>query len=239
MTAIFLQARLGSRRFPGKVLADLAGRPAVEHAMLALRRVPAERYVLLTDPQSERELASPASRAGFVVFAGDPEDVLARFAAAVEWYEPETVVRATGDNPLVSSHVATAALGLHHETAGDYTALIKSPVGTGVEVVRAGALLRAAAEAQDPYEREHVTPFLYRRPAEFRLCIEPVPVSWRAENARVTLDTREDYERIYQIYDTLYAGAPIDIGTLVTHLSEKTNLSGDAGMLRSSHIYSA
>jgi spore coat polysaccharide biosynthesis protein SpsF len=219
MTAVFLQVRLSSQRYPGKALADLAGRPVIEHAMLALRDVPAERYVVLTDEDSAGPLAPHATRCGFGMFIGDPDDVLARYAAAVDWYGPEIVVRATGDNPLVSSHAARAAIGMHRETRSDYTALTGGPLGTGVEVVRATALVDAAAEAADPYEREHVTPFIYRHPERFRLCVESVPATWRREDARVTLDTREDYAVLREIFGELYAGSPIDIGTLVTHLS--------------------
>jgi spore coat polysaccharide biosynthesis protein SpsF len=228
MTAVFLQVRISSQRFPGKALAKLAGRTVVEHAMLALRDVPAERHVILTDEESEAALAPYASHAGFGLFVGDPDDVLARYAAAVEWYGPDTVVRATGDNPLVSSHVARAALGLHRETGSDYTALTGGPLGTGVEVIRAQALLTAAAEATEPYAREHVTPYLYRNPGRFRLCIESVPSTWRHEQARVTLDTTEDYEELRAIFDELYAGSPIDIGTLVSHLGRNGHAERDS-----------
>lgn len=222
MTAIFLQVRLGSRRFPRKALAELAGRTVIEHAMHALRQVAVDRHVLLTDAESAGALAPYASRSGFGFFVGDPDDVLARFAAAVEWYEPATVVRATGDNPLVSADVTRAALSAHAENGSDYTALTAGPLGTGVEVVRAGALLEAAKEAQDPYEREHVTPFLYRRPERYRLHIEAVRESWRRDDASVTLDTRADYERLNKIFGELYAGAPIDIETLAAHLSQSS-----------------
>jgi len=220
MTAVFLQVRLGSTRFPRKALAELAGRTVIEHAMHALREVPADRHVLLTDGESAGALAPYASRAGFGVFVGDPEDVLSRFSAAVDRYKPVTVVRATGDNPLVSAAVTQSALQAHAESDSDYTALTGSPLGTGVEVVRAAALMEAAREARDPYEREHVTPFLYRRPGRFRLRIEQVRAPWQCGDASVTLDTPADYTRLKKIFGELYAGVPIDIETLVSHLSQ-------------------
>jgi spore coat polysaccharide biosynthesis protein SpsF len=223
MTAVFLQVRLSSQRFPGKALAELSGRTVIEHAMRALQDVPADRRVILTDEESEAALAPYASRAGFGIFVGDPDDVLSRYAAAVTCYNPDTVVRATGDNPLVSSHVARATLDMHRETQSDYTALTGGPLGTGVEVIRARALLEAAEAARDPYEREHVTPYLYRHPERFRLCIETVPSTWGRDHARVTLDTTEDYEELRQIFEELYAGGPIDIGTLVAYLRRNGN----------------
>ncbi|MFW6223811.1 MAG: cytidylyltransferase domain-containing protein [Spirochaetota bacterium] len=221
MTAIFLQVRLGSHRFPRKALAELGGRTVIEHAMRALRDVTADRHVILTDAESAGPLATYASRCGFGLFVGDPHDVLGRFAAAIEWYEPATVVRATGDNPLVSADVTRAALSAHGEFDGDYTALTGSPLGTGVEVVRARALLEAAAATSAPYDREHVTPFLYRHPERFRLHIEPVRESWRCADVSVTLDTPADHARLEEIFEELYAGAPIGIDALVSHLSRR------------------
>jgi spore coat polysaccharide biosynthesis protein SpsF len=225
MTAVFLQVRISSQRLPQKALAELSGRPVIEHAMQALKRVPAERHVILTDAESESALAPYVSRNGFSLFVGDPEDVLARFAAAAEWYAAETVLRATGDNPLVSARIAQRALEVHREGDADYTALTGAPLGTGVEVVRSGALLEAAEEATESYEREHVTPFIYRRPDRFKLVIREVSTAWLLPTARVTLDTKQDYEALQCIFDALYAGSPIDIETLVSHLAQQERRS--------------
>ncbi|MDT9047104.1 hypothetical protein RSW36_28705, partial [Escherichia coli] len=75
------------------------------------------------------------------------------------------------DCPLADPGVIDACIDLHLRDGGDYTsnALTRTyPVGLDVEVVTALALATAAREATDPYEREHVMPFLYRRPQRFR-----------------------------------------------------------------------
>ena len=94
-----------------------------------------------------------------------------------------------------------------------------------MEVLGARALLEAAKEAGDPYEREHVSPFLYRRPDRFRVVIREVPTAWLLPAARVTLDTQQDYEALQCTFEALYAGSPIDIETLVSHLSRQEQRS--------------
>lgn len=221
MTAVFLQVRLSSSRLPGKALLELAGRTVIEHAMQALKRVPTDYHVLLTEENSADTLARYAAGYGFSLFVGDPEDVLSRYAEACQWFDVHTVVRATGDNPLVSEAVARDALAVHRHAKAHYTALTAGPLGTGVEVVDGDALLEAARTAAARYEREHVTPFIYRRPEQYRLRVQKVRPEWQLPDARVTLDTEADYARIVGIYEELYAGAPIDIETLVSHLRER------------------
>lgn len=228
MTALFLQVRLGSTRLPGKALLLLAGKTVVEHVMAALRKVPADLYALLTEPDSAKALRLFARSCGFELFVGPKDDVLARYAGACRVWNPDTVIRATGDNPLVSWELAREILRLHRERGADYSGFLDIPVGTGVEIIRTEALYTAEREAVDPYEREHVSPYLYRRPARF-LINRPLPAPrYRLPDARVTLDTPEDYARITALFDTLYAGSPIGLEALVGTLADLTAASEPA-----------
>lgn len=193
MTGIFLQARIDSSRLPAKALLSLGERTLIEHAMVRLRRVSADVYVLLTDEASLPFLAPYARARGFEVFAGPRDDVLMRYVMAARAYGVRTVVRATGDNPLVSAVAASAALALHGREGSDYTGFRDIPLGTGVEVVKASALFRAAEETADPYDREHVTPYVRRGEGGLVVHLVDPPLSWRAPELRVTVDTLEDF----------------------------------------------
>jgi spore coat polysaccharide biosynthesis protein SpsF (cytidylyltransferase family) len=128
-TAVFLQARMASSRLPGKALLPLAGKPVIQHAMEALVTLPAGRYVLLTDRESAPHFAEIAAGCGYDLFVGDPEDVLDRFCAAAALYSVDTIVRATGDNPLVSAAIAREALQLAASTSADYAGITDTPYG--------------------------------------------------------------------------------------------------------------
>ncbi|AFG37734.1 cytidylyltransferase domain-containing protein [Spirochaeta africana] len=214
MTGILLQARIDSQRLPRKILLPIAGKPLLQHAMENLLAVPADVYAVVTDEASLPELQPLCGRCGFQVIAGHPTDVLARYHRAAEQLGLDTVVRATGDNPLVSPEIADASLQLARQTAADYAGLLHPPYGTAVEVLRADALARAYRDAASSGEREHVTAYIYGNPELFRLALQPAPDSWRS-SARVTVDTPEDLAYMRRLFAELYSGSPIPITDVI------------------------
>lgn len=218
MTGVFLQVRLSSSRLPRKALLRLADRTVVEHALRSLARLPAAVHCVLTDPSSADEIRPVAKRCGYQTFVGSETNVLERFVGAVRAFGVDEVVRATGDNPLVSWELARLAVALRRRENADYAAFDGPPLGTGVEVVAASALERAVDSSPDDYDIEHVTAFLYRHPERFTIARRQAPPAYRAPDARVTIDTGEDYERIGAIFAAIYDGAPIAALRLVRHL---------------------
>ncbi|POQ98196.1 hypothetical protein AU468_14265 [Alkalispirochaeta sphaeroplastigenens] len=214
-TAVFLQVRLASTRLPRKALLLLSGKPVVLHAMEALRALPVDQFWLVTDEESAPLLEPWAREGGFRVFAGDARDVLLRFCQAAGHSGAEVILRATGDNPLVSRDVALGALSLFSRMSPDYAALRGSPLGTGVEVIRATALEDLRRFSSSPGHHEHVTPGLYENPHRYRLAIEEVPQPWQAPSWRVTLDTPEDYQVLQALYSELYRGSPVTLEELL------------------------
>jgi len=228
VTAVFLQARIDSTRLPGKALLKLRDKTVIEHAMERLGKIGAAYNVLLTDKESFPVLRPYAEKWGFSVFAGPRDDVLARYALALKKYPAHTVIRATGDNPLVSWDLAEKILKYHLKHGGDYSGFLKIPLGMGVEAVRSRALLYAHEHAGDPYEREHVCPFLYRRPEQF-LCLRPeITGPLRLPDARITLDTSEDYTFLKHLFRDLYRGQPpgdLDVAAWLKNHSVKPSFS--------------
>lgn len=221
--SIFLQVRLGSTRLPQKALLDLAGLCVIEHAMLALDAVPARQRVLLTTDNSENKLLPIAQNAGWDLFTGPEDDVLTRFVLASRYYRSRLILRATGDNPLVSSIIAKTSLRLAAISGADYTGITRIPVGTGVEILKAQALEDAHREAADAFEREHVAPFIYRRPQRYKIRTPVARVEYQ-DSTRITLDTKEDYIFLKKIFGELYHRRPIDLDILIPYLRrEKTN----------------
>lgn len=219
MTGIFLQVRLDSERLPRKALLPVCGKTVIEHAMESLRKVYADIRVVLTDKESSYELRPLAEKWGFDLFVGHHSNVLKRYADAVNYYDVDLVVRATGDNPLVSSELANRLITIHEKEQADYSGFKGMPLGTGVEVARADAILKAHDEAIHQFDREHVMPYLYKNPGMFKLFFPLVDTELR-DTSRVTLDTWEDYSWILEIYKNLYKGRSISLEKLVRWLKE-------------------
>ena len=213
MILAVLQARMSSTRLPGKVMADVAGAPMILRQIERLGRAKRiDRIVAATstDP-SDDSLAAVLTLHGVPVHRGPLDDVLARYEGALHAFGPaEIVVRLTGDCPLADPRVIDATIALLIERRLDYAANTPAhrtyPKGLDVEVMRSEALLRAAREAADPYEREHVTPFLYRHPETFAQDFISQP---RDEGeVRWTVDRPDDLEFVQAVYDGLYAADP-------------------------------
>ena len=154
---------------------------------------------------SDDELADLCIARGIEVSRGPLDDVLERFVLAATPYNPVWIVRMTGDCPLADPQVIDAAVELAKSGIFDYVtnALQPSfPDGLDVEVVRASVLEVARREAKLASEREHVTPFIYKRPQRFRL--EHLYSSAKLEHLRWTVDELRDFELVTKIYEELY-----------------------------------
>lgn len=218
MIGVFLQVRLDSTRLPGKALLPLEDYTVIEQAMRSLKDVKADIFALLTEPSSAFQLAPLADKWGYEVFVGDKNNVLKRYADAIKNFSVSTVIRATGDNPLVSGRLANKILKFHLLKNSDYSGFTGIPVGTGVEILKAEAVLKADSLSVNSYEKEHVSPYLYFRDTEFIVKKVPASSKYYCPDSRVTLDTENDYLEIKQIYRQLYNGQPIDIQNLVSWL---------------------
>ena len=100
-TVAIVQARMGSSRLPDKVMLFINGAPMIE---LLLRRLSnakrIDQIILATsDDSREQPLCDHVSDLGYDVFRGSENDVLDRFYQAAKPYQPDTVVRITGDCP--------------------------------------------------------------------------------------------------------------------------------------------
>jgi len=169
-----LQARMSSRRLPGKVLADVAGRPLLARQLERVARARRlDGLVVATSTEaSDDPIEALCRRLGVDCARGSLHDVLDRVVGAAAARGAEHVVRLTGDCPLLDPALLDRVVEIHMAGDQDYTsnALERTfPDGLDVEVVRHRALEEAWREARDPYEREHVTPFLYRRPHRYAL----------------------------------------------------------------------
>lgn len=203
-----LQARMSSSRLPGKVLKPLVGQPMILRQIERLRRARAlDGIVVATSTQaSDDVLCEACGAAGIEVVRGDLEDVLDRYRQAARVLgDPAHVVRLTADCPLADWTVVDACVALHLQAGADYTSNVirrSFPKGLDVEVMTLAALDRAWREAAEPYEREHVTPYIHRHPELFSLAHLTQGVDRSAW--RWTVDTPEDWAMVEAVYRALY-----------------------------------
>jgi spore coat polysaccharide biosynthesis protein SpsF len=207
MILAILQARMSSRRLPGKVLLSIGGRPMLQLQLERLERCGSiDRLVVATSIQADDDaIAACCAQFGIDCRRGPLDDVLERFRLAAALSSPGHVVRLTADCPLADWQVIDALITLHLEGGYDYTtnALRRTfPHGLDCEIMTYDALSRAAAGASSAHDREHVTPFLYRPENGFRIghLVGPRDMSF----LRWTVDTLDDFRFVEAVYSALY-----------------------------------
>jgi glutamate-1-semialdehyde 2,1-aminomutase/spore coat polysaccharide biosynthesis protein SpsF len=164
--AAIIQARMGSSRLPGKVLADIGGHPMLWHVVRRILRCRTidQIVVATTTNEQDKPIESFCEKEGILCVRGPEQDVLERYYQAVILVKADVVVRITADCPFIDPEVVDRVVDAFSSTSGcDYasnTLHYTYPDGLDVEVFSSVALATAQKQAQSPLEREHVTPYL-------------------------------------------------------------------------------
>jgi spore coat polysaccharide biosynthesis protein SpsF len=203
VTGAVIQARMGSSRLAGKVLADIGGRPMLHYVVArATAATSLERVIVATShAAADDAIAAWCAAAAVECFRGDEHDVLDRYYQAACRYELSVVVRLTADCPLLDPAVIDHVVGEYFAGEFDYvsnTIVPTYPDGLDVEVVRRSALERAWRDATLASEREHVMPHIWKRPDQFRL--KNVTRQPDLSHLRWTVDEPQDLELVRRIY---------------------------------------
>ncbi len=214
MIALVVQARMGSTRCPGKVLADVQGRPMLARMLERLSFVSAPCQVVLATTASEADapIARLGEELGVRTFLGHPTDLLDRHLGAARSVSATAVAKVPSDCPLVDPRVVDRVLFAYLEEEGqvDYVGNLHPatwPDGNDVEVMPLHALELAHREAKKPHEREHTTPFFWDQPGRFRLrsVINPTSGAGKdlAMSHRFTVDYPEDLTFVRAVFGAL------------------------------------
>ncbi|OPX84999.1 MAG: 3-deoxy-manno-octulosonate cytidylyltransferase [Pelotomaculum sp. PtaB.Bin104] len=205
-TGIIIQARLGSTRLPGKVLLPLAGKTVLECLLerLQSKKNDADIIIATTASASDDKIVNFCQENGFSYFRGSEQDVLARYYGAALQYGISVVVRITSDCPLLDVDLLDEMLDEFRlfSEVDYYSNCLKRtyPRGFDIEIFTFDSLRTAYENAIMPYEREHVTPYIWQNKKGYFKIKDKIGVE-DYSHLRLTLDTREDYELINAIYE--------------------------------------
>ena len=206
-----VQARMGSRRFPGKVMECLGPHKILEWVLLrTLRAATIDQVVLVTSSASENDaLCKLADRLSVPVLRGSEDDVLSRFALAAEKFRTDHVVRICADNPFVAPEEIDRLVRFYMATLPDYAfnhiprMSNMYPDGLGAEIFSSGVLSRLAVSATEARHREHVTLYLWDHLNDFRVETFQAPAEIQFPDIKLDVDTPGDLDRLRTIVSRL------------------------------------
>jgi spore coat polysaccharide biosynthesis protein SpsF len=203
-----IQARMESKRLPGKILLEMAGAPLLERLLTRVRSATMldEVIVATTTSPSDDPVEALCEALRVKCFRGKMDDVLGRMISAAEKIDADIVVRLTADNPFVGGDLIDLVLHRFFDAYPKYSYAHNVtdsgfPYGLFVEAVIIQAL-REAATSDLPEDREHVTWYVRQRPEQFESLTVCSPVQF--PDISMTVDTAEDYRRASPIFEHLH-----------------------------------
>ncbi len=214
-TGAIIQARMSSKRLPGKVLKELpygSGISSLEQIVYRLQQVESIHEVIIATSTNKEDKAilDMADSKGINVYTGSLNNVLERFTLAAKSFDLNHVVRITGDCPCIDPVIIEETIQKHLREKADFTttgALKRTfPIGMDAAVIKMQVLEDAYQNADNDYEKEHVTPYIYKsHPEKFKIVSVEASEEMAEPTLRITMDTPEDYIMICSVYDALYS----------------------------------
>lgn len=204
-----VQARCSSSRLPRKVIKELAGKPMIVQELERLSQSKMiDKIILATSYESSDDpLEQVLAGTDIEVFRGNLDDVLDRYYQCAKQYQPEHVVRITGDCPVIDWRLVDEVITKHIEHGNDYTVTSEDyPDGLDTEVMKFSALEKVWKNARLLSEREHVT--LYIRNHKELFHAEEIPCTEKLADMRWTVDEPQDFVFVERVYSELYGDKP-------------------------------
>ena len=197
-----VQARMGSTRLPNKVMRHISDIPMIELLLSRLAKAKEVDQIIVATSIDERNipLVTHVRKLGYACEQGSENDVLDRYVHAAKAHQADIVVRITGDCPVVDPELVDKVIRGFKAANVDYFSNIDPPTypdGLDIEVFTFKALEKASIETTDPFDREHVTPYL-RKPGKYKT--ESMHHSEDLSALRWTVDEHADFEVIEKVF---------------------------------------
>jgi spore coat polysaccharide biosynthesis protein SpsF len=202
---IIIQARMGSKRLPGKVLKKIAGKTLLDHVLdrLNLLMLPNEVVVATSIEKEDDLIANHCLIRGTKVFRGSNVDVLDRYFKCASEFYFHNIVRLTADNPFTDIEELYKLILLHIDQGNDYThSFGQLPLGVGAEIFTYSALKISAEKGYKNNHREHVNEYITENIQFFKVGVLQIQESKKNPELRLTVDTESDYQRVCNLAES-------------------------------------
>ena len=204
-----MQARMGSSRYPGKMLKKLGDSSILEWVIKRLNRSEFLDNIVLATTISPIDdiLEKKAKDLDIDVFRGSNEDVLRRFVDVSKYYSIENVVRVCGDNPFICHHEVDRLIKFFYKNPCDYACNHANKLnngyadGFGAEIIPFKILYKIDQIAKEKRYREHVTTYLHENIQNFKLKGVPVPQDLAYPDLCFDINTIDDKRKLEKLVD--------------------------------------
>lgn len=205
--AFILSARFSSKRLPGKALLKLGKKTVIGFLIDRLKnsKYGADIILATSSHKSDDLIVNEAINYNINYYRGSLENVLKRYAEAAEFFNIDTIVRITGDNPFINSNYIDEYLDQCTFPINKfYTTRPSCPKGLNVEIFSKSMIQDLNNLSKlDAFDKEHVTNFFYKKNSRYEKVKFSIPKYLSYLNKCYSIDTAEDYKRACKIIKLL------------------------------------
>ena len=201
---IIIQARLSSKRLPGKVLKKINGKALielqVERLSYFIKNIPI--IVATSNSSSDKKLVEFCKRKKINVFTGPLNNVVKRFVQCCDSYNLDSFVRVGGDDPLIDPDCCIKLIQMHKRKYHDliYASHRKGwPYGAAAELISVKALKKVLSISKNKEDLEHTIPFFFNNQKMFKIkkCFSPKSI--RRDKYFLSIDYKEDFRIVKEV----------------------------------------
>lgn len=207
-TIAIIQARMSSKRLPGKVLMPLAARPLLWHIYNQVSHCQGINKVIVATSQekSDDKIEDFCRKNNIEFFRGSLDNVLERFNKVIDKYKPKYVSRICGDTPFLTPKFIDSQIKALKAYDGDMIiSKDSSCFFEGQDVYSVRALRQAYLFSKNKLDLEQLGSFYFAKNLnKLRLVGLKLPKELVAKDWRLTIDTPEDYQLVSKIYEDLF-----------------------------------
>ena len=197
---ILVQARLNSKRLPGKVLKYCAGKPVIKWTIERLKRTKYDtKVVIITSKKnSDNPIEDYCKEENITYFRGPLENVAQRYIEAAEYFGCKSFMRISADSPLIDPNLVDKGISISKENDYDLISNILTrtfPKGQSIEIISLRALQRLVKNKLSPQEKEHVTLGFYNNKNDFKI-LDFSNLNYNYSKVQLSIDTVQDFSEI-------------------------------------------
>ena len=199
-----VQARMGSQRFPGKMLAKLGDRELLSWVLTRVCDAKQIDQVVLatSDSRDDDQLADAASSFDALVVRGSQDDVLDRFVQSAKISRADFVVRVCADNPFVAAEEIDRLVAAHKSGDFDYSCNHQQRLknryadGFGAEILSTALLNNIADSTTQQLHREHVTSYIWDNASKYKIQAVDAPAELAFPEIKLDIDTPQEMQQL-------------------------------------------
>jgi len=221
-----IQARLGSSRFPNKIMKEINGQKIIEIIYRRLKKSKLIDKIIVAIPNTKKddELNDFLINKKISVFRGSEKNVLERYFQAAKKHKAKIIIRITSDCPLISSDIIDEHLKVYKSKKFRVLNNYQSktyPLGISFSICDFRSLEIANKKAKSKFDREHVMPFIYR---EMRSDTIKTKFYKNYNFLRLTIDYPVDLVTIRNIYNYFYPNIFFNFKKVINLYKKKPSL---------------